>query len=242
MAPADPIGAIRRACGAAPLRAVAYGLGYPAGAIRIVRETLQQMPHHPAPVFLLCAMLLKGGDPEANQLLGHCLAQFPDFAPGWNDLGNVLLERGKTEAALVCFAQGQPSFASVLRRGLVLRDLGRRAEAEAAFEDAVALDATSVRAWFLLGTCRQDGGDFAGAASAYRAVLARDGSVAEAAVNLGMVLQESGDLTGAKAAYGQAIATRADTFGRVAQALTTAPTGGIMARPRLPPARPRRLT
>jgi tetratricopeptide (TPR) repeat protein len=209
------------------LARAAYGLGHPAGAIRIVRGAGQRAPRDAAPVFLLCAMLLKSGDPEANQLLSHCLAQFPDFAPGWNILGNVLLERGKTEAALVCFAQGQPNFASVLRRGLVLRDLGRRTEAEAAFEAAVALDATSARAWFLLGTCRQDRADFTGAASAYRAVLARDGKVAEAAVNLGMVLQESGDLTGAKAAYGHAIAARADTFGRIAQALTTAPKGEL---------------
>jgi tetratricopeptide (TPR) repeat protein len=209
------------------LARVAHGLGQHAVAVRIVRGAGQRAPREAAPVFLLCAMLLKGGDPEANQLLSRCLAQFPDFAPGWNILGNVLLERGKTEAALVCFAQGQPSFAAVLRRGLILRDQHRLKEAEAAFEAAVALDATSARAWFLLGACRQDRGDFAGAASAYRAVLARDGKVAEAAVNLGMVLQESGDLTGAKAAYGQAISARADTFGRIAQALTTAPKGEL---------------
>jgi tetratricopeptide (TPR) repeat protein len=206
---------------------VAHGLGHRTDAIDIVREALRRTPDEAAVAFLLCALMLKGGDAEANSLLTHCLARFPDFAPGWSDLGHILLEHGKIEAALVCFAQGTPSFAAAVRRGLILRDLRRLDEAEASFEAAAALDPSSVRAWFLLGTCRQDRGDFAGAADAYRAVLARDNTVAEAAVNLGMVLQESGDLESAKAAYARALGTRADTIGRIAQALATSPKGEL---------------
>jgi tetratricopeptide (TPR) repeat protein len=206
---------------------IAYGFGEPASAIRMAREAWHRVPDQAATAFLLCAMLLKSSDPEANRLLALCLGHFPDFTQGWRDLGYILLAHEKVEAALVCFSQGKPSFHSNMRRGLILRDLRRPGEAEAAFEAAAALDPASARAWFLIGTCRQDRGDFAGAAAAYRAVLVRDSSIAEAAVNLGMVLQENGDIDGAKAAYSQALATRADTFGRIAQALATSPKGEL---------------
>jgi tetratricopeptide (TPR) repeat protein len=51
--------------------------------------------------------------------------------------------------------------------------------------------------------------------------------LAEAETNLGVVLQEQGQLTAAKQAYGRAIELRPSTFGRIAQALTTAPKGEL---------------
>ncbi len=46
-------------------------------------------------------------------------------------------------------------------------------------------------------------------------------------MNLGTVLQEMGDLAAAKRAYGAAVRHRANTFGRVSQALTASPKGEL---------------
>ena len=83
------------------------------------------------------------------------------------------------------------------------------------------------RAWFLLGVSSADAGRRDAAAAAYRRALAIEPTLAEAAVNLGTLLQESGDLAGAKAAYGEALRLRPDTFGRIAQAMTTSPKGEL---------------
>ncbi len=203
------------------LARVAFGTGHRPAALAALRTVAAREPGQGAPVFLLCAMLLKQGDAAAHGLLQRCLRNFPQASEGWAEIGDALLALGKKEAALVCFGKSIPDYALALRRGLLARELGRREEARAAFEEAVRLDGTAPRAWFLLGTAAQDEGDQAGAAAAYRAVLALDPKVAEAAVNLGTVLQEAGDLEGARAAYGRAVATRAETFGRVAQALAT---------------------
>ena len=174
-----------------------------------------------------CAQLLERGDPAASRLLQRCLAEPTRRSAAWTELGEVLLRFGKTDAALVCLARGAPSFAHAMRRGLLARDAGRLEAARVAFAEAVGLDRTSPRAWFLLGACAQDARDFGPAAKAYETVLALDPTVAEAAVNLGTVRQETGDLDGAKAAYARAVQTRLDTFGRVAQALATAPRGEL---------------
>ena len=63
--------------------------------------------------------------------------------------------------------------------------------------------------------------------AAYRRALALRPDLAEAEANLGVALQEQGELTGAKQAYGRAINLMPSAFGRVAQALTTAPKGEL---------------
>lgn len=204
-----------------------HGLGYPDFGLPAIRSLRTAAAPQADTTFLLCAMELKGGGPQAQALLQQCLQDFPEPSTGWSDLGAVLLARGKRDAALVCFGRGVPSLALAMRRGLIAKDLGRLPEASAAFEEAVARAPTVPRAWFLLGTCAQDRRDFARAAIAYAAVLRLDPTIAEAAFNLGTVRQESGDLDGAKAAYRQAVRSRADTFGRVAQALSTSPRGEL---------------
>lgn len=206
---------------------VASGSGHAACALDAGRAARTRAPDRAEPVFLLCALLLRAGDPEAGQVLDDGLARFPQPSRGWGDLGTVLLGLKKPEAALVCFARALPSVTLTVRRGTTARDLGRLGEARAAFAEAVRIDPKHARAWFLLGTCAQDGRDLQSAADAYARVLALDPQVAEAAVNLGTVLQEMGDLESARAAYARAVGTRADTFGRVAQALSTSPRGEL---------------
>ena len=157
-------------------------------------------------------------------------ARFPRESAGWEDVARSLLAVGRREAAAAALAEAgraAPSFRPVFNRGLILKDLGQAEEAAGAFAEAVRHDAGVARAWFLLGVSSADAGLSDAAAEAYRRALAIEPSLAEAAVNLGTLLQESRDLAGAKAAYGEALRLRPDTFGRIAQAMTTSPKGEL---------------
>ena len=185
-------------------------------------------------LFALCAALLEAGDPRAAAVLDRCLAlhpgMAPELAPGWRRLGDTLVGLKQPAAALVCFeraARAAPTAEAFLKVGTMLQGLGRAAAAQAAFAEAAARDPASVRARFLEGVAAQDAGDLAGAARAYGAALALDPALAEAALNLGTVRQRLGDLPGAREAYGRALRLRPDSFGRAAQALTTAPVGEL---------------
>jgi Flp pilus assembly protein TadD len=206
---------------------LAFAAGQTASALAAVRQAVEHAPERGEPLFLLCSLLLRKGDPEATRIFSQCLSRFASPSPGWVEVGEALLDKGHRAAALVCFARGGPDGALALRCGQLERDLGRLAEALSWFKTAVDLDPSSARARFLLGVCAQDLGDHALAAQAYRAVLALNPENAEAEVNLGIVLQAMGDLVGAKQAYGRAVRKRPDSFGRVAQALPGSPKGEL---------------
>lgn len=204
--------------------------GLRAEAATALVRAVECAPTLARPAFLLCVAMLEDGDPRASQMLESLEARFPGEAAGWDEIGQVLSGLGQRQAALTCFARAlraAPDHARALRVGLTLKDLGRAAGAASAFRQALTFDPRSIRAGFLLGLCLQDSGDRAGAAAAYRAVLALDPTRAEAAVNLGTVLQDMGDLDAAKQAYGQALTARPDTFGRIAQAMTTSRRGEL---------------
>jgi tetratricopeptide (TPR) repeat protein len=184
----------------------------------------------PGSAFAACAALLEAGRAEAGVLVQDLLRRFPNHAEGWEQLGRTLLRSGKPEAALACFRRAHrasPSGPLAMACGRALRQLGRTDEARAAFAEACQRLPAAAPAQFLFGVTAQDARDFEAAAAAYERALACDPGLAEAAVNLGTVLQEMGDLDGAKRAYGRAVRQRPDSFGRVAQALTTAPRGEL---------------
>ena len=98
------------------------------------------------------------------------------------------------------------------------------ATAASLLEQATATDAPS-SAWFDLGLVRQDQRDYPEAATAYRKALDIRPDHAEAALNLGIVLQEGGDPDAAMGAYRSAHRLRAEMFGAIAMALTSASHG-----------------
>jgi tetratricopeptide (TPR) repeat protein len=145
--------------------------------------------------------------------------------------GAILRALGRQAEALAAFraarALAPQHFDAALQLGLALQSQGDVAGARAALEEAAALAPNDARGWFALGLLAQENRDWPAAIAAYRQALAADRNLAEAAVNLGVVLQETGDLAAARAAYGEALALRADTLGRIAQALTAAPRGEL---------------
>jgi tetratricopeptide (TPR) repeat protein len=156
--------------------------------------------------------------------------RFPDPSPAWAEIGGALERTARWELAAQAFAlalKAQPSAKLSLRLGAALQSLGRRGEAAAAYQTALQLDPSSAEAWFKLGLVFQDSRHSDRAEEAYRRALALRPDLAEAEANLGVVLQEQGDLPAAKQAYGRAINLMPSAFGRVAQALTTAPKGEL---------------
>ncbi|MGN8158661.1 tetratricopeptide repeat protein [Salinisphaera sp. RV14] len=87
-------------------------------------------------------------------------------------------------------------------------------------------------AWFHLGLVEQDLNRPAAAAAAYRHALSARPEMFEAALNLGISLQDSGDIETALDAYARAVRIKPACFNRVAQALTSAPTGQLWLDPR----------
>jgi tetratricopeptide (TPR) repeat protein len=112
------------------------------------------------------------------------------------------------------------------RLGRLAFEDGDHAEAIELLERAVASDAPA-SVWFDLGLVRQDLRDRGGAAAAYRKALDIKPDFPEAHVNLGLNLQHSGDLESAMDSYRQAVRLRPDSFGRIAQALTSAKKGQL---------------
>jgi len=160
--------------------------------------------------------------------------RFPGPSPTWAEIGAALERHGQWEGAvqaLTLAVKAQPSASLNLRLGAALQSLGRRGEAVERYQQALQLEPRSAEAWFKLGLAFQDSHHPDRAEQAYRRALALRPDLAEAEANLGVALQEQGDLEAAKQAYGRAIELMPAAFGRVAQALTTAPKGELWLDP-----------
>jgi tetratricopeptide (TPR) repeat protein len=118
-----------------------------------------------------------------------------------------------------------------LQLALCLHKLGELAAARAELEPILASNATGANLWFAYGLICQDSRDTVAAITAYRRALQLSPDLAEAHVNLGICLQQTGDIAATKISFGRAMRLRADTFGRIAQALPSAPRGELWLDP-----------
>ena len=146
-------------------------------------------------------------------------------------LGACLKSLGRWDEAVSAFRSGltaaSDQFEVRLMIGSCLRQGGDPGNACAEFERAVEIHANDSRGWFALGLARDDLQDREGAIVAYRRAVELRPVLPEAHVNLGLDLQHAGDLAAALNSYRRAFALRPDTFGRIAQALTSAKTGQL---------------
>jgi Flp pilus assembly protein TadD len=116
----------------------------PARAVDPLRRALALEPARPDTHNALGMALAKAGDlVGAERVFRDALAAFPGEQPLWLGLGVVLVERGELGAALAHYgalAERWPSFAAAhVAQGELLVTLGRRTDALAAFDRAIAL-------------------------------------------------------------------------------------------------------
>lgn len=208
-------------------------------ALALARAARRAGPGQAAPAFLMCALLLEHGNPEASALLG-LLDGLPGYPAGWERLGRALQPRQPT-AARVAFLRAAQGYAALEaeaplsgtahRMGVALRAAGDLPGARAALERAVARDPSLAAAWFTLGLVRQDQEDAAPAITAFQSALAARPDFHEAAFNLGVALQEARRLDDALDAYAAAWRLRPDSLGRIAQALASPASGRVWLHP-----------
>jgi tetratricopeptide (TPR) repeat protein len=187
---------------------------------------------HIADLIALALRLVNAGQrPRARVVCEQAVAAYPAH-PAVHQLLAVLdLQEGqpasaRTHAALSLKLRPDhvPTLLVAGDAALAERDL---AAASLALERAVVLAPEQADAWFKVSLVRQDRHDLGGAAQALERVLQINPERVDALVNLGIVLQEAGRLDDALHAYGRAYRLRAETFGRIAHALSTPGTGRL---------------
>jgi tetratricopeptide (TPR) repeat protein len=146
-------------------------------------------------------------------------------------LGAALRTLNRSQEAIAAFRRALEAapdlFEARAALGACLRQTGEPQSARVELERAVTLQPSDGRAWFALGLVCEDLRDTSGAIEAYRRSVGAQPDVPEAHVNLGLNLQNSGDLNAAMASYRRALHLRPETFGRIAQALTSAKKGRL---------------
>lgn len=182
-------------------------------AIALARQATEVAPTVPAPLFLLCALLLRAGDAGANALLPR-LERFAGHAPGWVDLGAALLELGQPGAAAVAFTRAVTADAALLpaRLGLAAAQVAsaRFAEAAATYAAAEALAPDRADIPWRRAQCLREAGDPDAAEAALDRAVSRDPAHANSWFSLGTLRQDRRDHAAAAAAYRAACAARPD--------------------------------
>jgi tetratricopeptide (TPR) repeat protein len=135
------------------LAAISLGAGYPRDAQRLLRHALQQSAHMPLIRRGLSQSYLEAGDlAEAEVAVRHSLLIDGDSAPSWVLLASVLAHTMRQTAALDAYDRAlhidAQQFRVVLSRGHVLKTLGRRAEAEAAYRRCLELQPNLGEAYY----------------------------------------------------------------------------------------------
>lgn len=175
--------------------------------------------------------LRKAGNPKMAVRAFARAAESSADPMDYSRLGAVLQTLGQPRDAIVAFRRALEDANDLVEArvalGACLRQTGELQTARAELERVVALRPNDGRAWFALGLVQEDLRDTSGAIRAYQRSIETQADIPETHVNLGLNLQNSGDLDAAMDSYRRAMQLRADTFGRIAQALTSAKKGRL---------------
>ena len=210
----------------------ACNAGQPNAAMAICADILQHRPADPAAHQLRALLYLQSGQPILAQThIQHSLQARPGYPPALLLAGKIARALDDLAGAADLFnlaaAHAPTSAEPAYLRGLTLLEQGHKVQAAQVLQALVLAHPQHAAAWFQLGVVRQDMGELPAALAAFQAAMQHQPGHAEAAVNLGIVLQELGRLPDAMQAYRQAYRLRSDTFGRIAQALTSSPHGAL---------------
>ena len=180
---------------------IAIGLvnsGQSAPAMQLCQSLEISHPPHPAVLQLLTVLELQvGATADAKRHVAASLSLRPDHIP------------------------------TLMLASEVARAAGDLPLAARTLERVLRLAPEHVSAWFQLALVQQDLQQLEAAIASLRSLLRLAPERVDAHVNLGIVLQEFGQVDEAMRAYGRAYRLRADTFGRIAHALSTPQVGRL---------------
>ncbi|MEO6700687.1 MAG: tetratricopeptide repeat protein [Jatrophihabitantaceae bacterium] len=134
----------------------------------------------------------------------------PDFIDGWVNLGMCFLDKDEPERAAAIARDGlsycpdDPELLCLL--GLAEDALGRVAAAEAAYDQALAIDAAHAPAYIYRAAVRHQDGRFRLAVEDLNQALALSGDDPDLLLNRGLALHEAGSSEQAVADYDRALA------------------------------------
>ena len=140
----------------------------------------------------------------AARELRSALAHGPVTADLLGNLGQVYLEQGHSQGALAVLlkaAQLGETAETANALGIAHERLGKRDDAIAAYQRAIALDPANADAYHNLGNCYSQMGDAAEAGKCYRAAIRIDPGAVLSHMALGRVCYHSGDLDRAEAHF-----------------------------------------
>lgn len=127
----------------------------------IYGRVLDAVPEHPDALnFLAIARHQRGRSAEAVELMKRCIAQRPEAAGLWNNLGNILVDIGRFDDGGECYehcitlAPADPTLHNNL--GVLRKAQGRFDEAEAAYRRVLELDPKHIDAHNNLGNLLAD--------------------------------------------------------------------------------------
>jgi len=178
-----------------PQAQFAYGLclledGALDAGIAQMRAVLQRKPDHGAAHQALGkALRLRADLPAAEHHLRRAVDLAPEVPEAWMELGALLAAMApeRAETVLRQALERHPRHAGIWSNlGNVLALRGRRADAAAAWRQALAINPGQVEAQLALALQRRADGDFAGAATELQAAIQRAPGIAELHYNLGV--------------------------------------------------------
>ncbi|SAL57292.1 TPR repeat-containing protein [Caballeronia cordobensis] len=184
-------------------------------ALSALGAMLEASPAHPEALNLAatcCYCLNRHAEAESHWR--RAIAEHPDIAGNYANLGNLLLAQGRLSDAEAMYRQAirlKPDFAEAhYNLGNLLNRLGRHEEGAAALLDALSVRPDFAEAHFNLGNLRTEQGRADDAERAFRAAIAARPAYADACNNLGNLLRASGRTKEARAALRQAVVLRPD--------------------------------
>jgi len=146
---------------------------------------------------------------EAINAFEKVISLKPDYADGYNNLGNALKMQGKSNEAIKAYTRAleiNPAYAeNHFKIGTILKNQGYLVEATASYTRALELKPDYVEAQTNLGVVLENQGLPDEALVAYRKALEINPNYAEAHNNIGSIFKTQGQLTVAIEAFKKAV-------------------------------------
>jgi len=182
-------------------------------AMRVCRDTLNELPNDINMTALLGALLLKSKELGlAEKYLRRAIDLAPDFAKPHEDLGYLLQQSGRLEDAAASLSEAirlDPKAEHAhLSLGRVLAQLGRGEQADASFDQAFELNPR--RKLLAIAAEHHQAGRLEEAETAYRNLLAEVPNQVDALRLLAGILMERGRVEEAEAKLQQVISLAPD--------------------------------